>query len=168
MFVKSPINLVYGLRGKCGHREEPSTSTRRCAQQLSISQKSLMQILNKVLNQHANKVQLIQELETTPNGSLTRQGKSSSATKHTFISVDSLTSRIAAFWANENLRMIVEKPMHPQRVASGAVYGLTALSGSTLFENEVCQAVIVNGAREMITDFLLPEIADMKLDDMWF
>ena len=36
------------------------------------------------------------------------------------------------------------------------------------FENEVGQAVTVNGVRyrEMITEFLGPEIEDMDLDDM--
>lgn len=44
--------------------EESSTSTRRRAQQLTISQTSLMRILNKDLSLHAYKVQLNEELKS--------------------------------------------------------------------------------------------------------
>ena len=43
--------------------EEPSTSTRRRAQQLHLSRSSLMNIMHKDLHLHAYKVQLAQELK---------------------------------------------------------------------------------------------------------
>jgi hypothetical protein len=45
--------------------EEPSTSTRRRAQQLHMQRSSLIRILHKDLNMHAYKVRLIQELKPT-------------------------------------------------------------------------------------------------------
>ena len=43
--------------------EEPSTSTRRRAQQLHLSRSSLMNIMHKDLHLHAYKVELTQELK---------------------------------------------------------------------------------------------------------
>lgn len=165
--------------------EEPSTSTRRRAQQLNISRTSLMRILNKDLNLHAYKVQLTQELKPTDhfkrrqyaewlveqtevNGDFTKKIIfSDEAHFHLCGFVNKQNCRI---WANENPQVIVEKPMHPQRVTVWCGLWAGGVIGPYFFENEVGQAVTVNGVRyrEMITDFLWPEIEDMDLDDMWF
>ena len=67
-----------------------------------------------------------------------------------------------------NPRVIVEKLMHPQRVT--VWWGLWAGGIIGPYKNEAGQAVTVNGVRyrEMITNFLWPELEDMYVDDMWF
>ncbi|XP_075149032.1 uncharacterized protein LOC142222665 isoform X2 [Haematobia irritans] len=71
---------------------------------------------------------------------------------------------------NENPRVIVEKPMHPQRVTVWCGLWACGIIGPYFFQNEAGQAVTVNGVRyrEMITNFLGPELEDMDVDDMWF
>ncbi|ERL94889.1 hypothetical protein D910_12162 [Dendroctonus ponderosae] len=101
--------------------EEPSTSTRRRAQQVNISRTSLMRILNKDLNSHAHKVQLPQELkpadhfqrrqyavwlieQTEVNGDFTKKIIFSDHA-HFWLS-GFVSKQNCRIWANENLRVI--------------------------------------------------------------
>ena len=73
-------------------------------------------------------------------------------------------------WANENPRVIVEKPMYPERVTVWCGLWAGGVIGPYFFKNDFGQAATVIGVRyrEMITDLLRPEIEDMNLDNMWF
>ena len=64
--------------------------------------------------------------------------------------------------------MIIEKPMHPQRVTVWCGLWAGGIIGPYFFQNEAGQTVTVNGVRyrEMITNFLWPELEDMDVDDM--
>lgn len=68
-----------------------------------------------------------------------------------------------------NMSLTIQSYAVPLTVSTRGV-GFAATIGPYFFENEVGQAVTVNGVRyrKMITDFLWPEIEDMDLDDMWF
>lgn len=165
--------------------EEPSTSTRRRAQQLHLSRSSLMNIMHKDLHLHAYKVQLAQELKPLDHSKRREWAEwwqematvddqfskkiifSDEAHFHLSGFVNKQNCRI---WANENPRVIVEKPMHPQRVTVWCGLWAGGIIGPYFFQNEAGQAVTVNGVRyrEMITNFLWPELEDMDVDDMWF
>ncbi|XP_075150474.1 uncharacterized protein LOC142224574 [Haematobia irritans] len=60
--------------------------------------------------------------------------------------------------------------MHPQRVTVWCGLWAGDIIGPYFFQNEAGQTVTVNGVRyrEMITNFLWPELDDMDVDDMWF
>src|SRR5215469_12205854 len=164
---------------------KPSTSTRRRAQQLHLSRSSLMTIMHKDLHLHAYKVQLTQELK--PLDHLKRRQWSEwwqematvddqfskkiifsdEAHFHLSVFVNKQNCRI---WANVNPSVIVEKPMHLQRVTVWCGLWAGGFIGPYFFQNDAGQAVTVNGVRyrEMITNFLWPELEDMDVDDMWF
>ncbi|XP_075149038.1 uncharacterized protein LOC142222673 [Haematobia irritans] len=113
--------------------EEPSTSTRRRAQQLHLSRSSLMNIMHKDLHLHAYKVQLSQELKPLDHSKHREWAEwfqematvddqfskkiifSDEAHFHLSGFVNKQNCRI---WANENPRVIVEKPMHPHALWS--------------------------------------------------
>ncbi|CAK9833058.1 hypothetical protein ANTRET_LOCUS9796 [Anthophora retusa] len=125
-------------------REQPSTSTRHRSQELNISRTSLRRILHKDLGMNAYKVQLVQELK--PHDHLMRfrfaqwaEDRliedehfyrkiifSDEAHFHLGGYVNKQNCRI---WGSENPHVIVEKPMHPQRVTvwcgfwSGGIIG---------------------------------------------
>lgn len=165
--------------------EQPSTSTRRRAQQLHLTRSSLMNIMHKDLHLHAYKVQLTQELKPSDHN----QRREWSEWWQEMATVDDQFSKKIIFsdeahfhlsgfvnkqncriWANDNPRVMVEKPMHPQRVTVWCGLWAGGIIGPYFFENEAGQAVTVTGVRyrEMITTFLWPELDDMNVDDMWF
>ena len=165
--------------------EEPSTSTRRRSQQLHLSRSSMMNIMHKDLHLHAYKVQLTQELKPTDHLKRRQWSEwwqekatiddqfptkiifSDEAHFHLSGFVNKQNCRI---WANVNPRVIVEKPMHPQRVTVWCGLWAGGIIGPYFFQNDAGLAVTVNGVRyrEMITNFLWPELDHMNVEDMWF
>ncbi|XP_053949535.1 uncharacterized protein LOC128857797 [Anastrepha ludens] len=189
--VKTPVHArtartaenIAGVRDSVV--EEPSTSTRRRAQQLHLSRSSLMNIILKDLHLHAYKVQLTQELK--PLDHFKRRQCSEwwqeMATVHDQFSKKIIFSGEVHFhlsgfvnkqncriWADDNPRVIAEKPMHSQRVTVWCGLWTGGIIGPYFFQNEAGQAVTVISVRyrEMITNFLWPELEDMDVDDMWF
>ena len=73
-------------------------------------------------------------------------------------------------WASENPKMIIEKPLYPQRVTASCGFWTGEIIGPYFFENEAGAAVSVNGLRyrTMINEFLWPELKDMDVDDVYF
>ncbi len=73
-------------------------------------------------------------------------------------------------WGAENPRVIQERPMHPQRVTVWCGFWAGGVIGPHFFENEAGETVTVNGVRyrDMITNFLWPQLDGMDLEDMWF
>ena len=67
-------------------------------------------------------------------------------------------------WGLENLRVISEKQMYPQRVTVWCGFWAGIIE-PYFFENEA-----VNGARyrDTITQFFLPKLDDINVADMWF
>ena len=112
-------------------REQPSTSTRHRSQQLDISRTSLMRILHKDLVLKQYKVQLVQQLKPTDHLNRLRSANwaqdclaeddefyrkiifSDEAHFHFGGYVNKQNCRI---WGTENPHVVVEKPMHSQRV----------------------------------------------------
>lgn len=73
-------------------------------------------------------------------------------------------------WGSENPHAIHEKQMHPQRATVWCGFWSGGVIGPYFFEDEAEIAVTVNGIRyrNMITEFLWPQLDGMDLDDMWF
>jgi len=90
--------------------------------------------------------------------------KSSFLTKIIFTSVAMSTSIVV--FGGQGIRVVMEKPMHPQRVTvwSGGIIG------PFFFENEQGAAITVNGERyhAMLNEFLLPKFEEKDTDDIWF
>ena len=66
--------------------------------------------------------------------------------------------------------MILEKPMHPQRVTVWCGFWSGGIIGPFFFENEQGAAVTVNGVRycAMINDFLFPALEEEDIGNIWF
>ena len=50
-------------------------------------------------------------------------------------------------WRSENLKMIIEKPLHPQSLTVWSGFWAGGIIGPYLFDNEAGAAVSVNGLR---------------------
>ena len=70
-----------------------------------------------------------------------------------------LRSKIVAFRAQKNPNVIIEKPMHPQRVTVWCGFGYGGIIAPFFLENEQGAAVTVNGERyrAMLNEFMLPK-----------
>jgi hypothetical protein len=73
-------------------------------------------------------------------------------------------------WGAENPRVIREKPLHVQRATVWGRFWAGGVIGSYFFENEAGNAVTVNGVRyrNMITEFLWPQLDGLDMEDVWF
>jgi hypothetical protein len=74
-------------------------------------------------------------------------------------------------WVAENPRVIHEKPLHAQRATVWCGFWAGGVIGPYFFENNAAgNAVTVNEVRyrNMITEFLWPQLDGMDMEDMWF
>jgi len=78
------------------------------------------------------------------------------------------TSRIVIFASSENPHVVMEKPMHSQRVTVWYGFWSDGIIGPFFFENEQGAVVIVNGERyrAMLNEFLLPKFEEEDIDDI--
>ena len=154
--------------------------------ELDIPQTTLHRILHKDLGLKAFKVQLTQELKPVDHHKRRifadwvlqmHQNDPDFHRKIIFsneamysprrLYVNKLNCRI---WGSENPRMIVEKPLHPQRITARCGFWAGGVIGPYSFENEAGATVTMNGLRyrAMINDFLWPELEDIDVDDVYF
>jgi len=95
--------------------------------------------------------------------------KSSFLTKLIFLGgyVNKQNCRI---WRSENPHVVMEKPMHPQRVTVWYGFWSGGIIGPFFFENEQGAAVTINGERYrvMLNEFLFPKFEEEDTDDIWF
>ena len=70
----------------------------------------------------------------------------------------------------ENLRVYIEKPMHPKRVTVWCGFWSRGIIEPFLFENEQEEAVTVNGnrCRAMLNEFLFTKIEEEDIGNIWF
>lgn len=166
-------------------RLNPTTSTRRRSQQVGVSRTTLRRILHKDLGMFAYKVQLVQVLKLNDLPQRFRFAEwalnelnddpdfarkiifSDEAHFHIGGYVNKQNCRI---WGSENPCVVVQKPMHPARVTVWCGFWSGGVIGPFFFENEAGRAVTVNGDRyrDMVTDFLWPELENIDLGELWF
>ena len=166
-------------------RDNPSTSTRHRSQELNISRTSLQRILTKDLGLTPYKIQLVQELKPNDHPMRFQFAQwaeerlmedehfyrkvifSDEAHFHLGGYVNKQNCRI---WGSENPHVIMEKPMHPQRVTVWCGMWSGGIIGPFFFENEAGAAVTVNGERYrgMLEDFFFPQMEGEDIGDIWF
>ena len=73
-------------------------------------------------------------------------------------------------WGSEKPYVIIEKPLHPQRVTVWCEFWYGGIIGLFFFKNKQGAAVTVNGERyrTMLNEFLFPKIEEDDMDDIWF
>ena len=71
---------------------------------------------------------------------------------------------------SENPHVVMEKPMHPQRVIVQCGFWSGGIIGPFFFENEQGAAITVNDERyrAMLNEFLLSKFEEEDTDDIWF
>lgn len=166
-------------------QNNPSTSIRRRAQELGLQRTSLATILHKDLHLFPFKIQLTQEL--LPQDHLRRRTyakrmlqlahdnpdfhekiiMSDEAHFHLNGYVNKQNSR---FWAMENPQIIHQSPLHPLKVTVWCAIWSGGIIGPYFFENENGVTVTVNGERyrDMIENFLTPQLHALGLINMWY
>src|ERR1700712_2636076 len=165
--------------------KSPNLSIPRRSLELDIPKTSLHRILHKDLGLKAYTVQLTQEFKPADHqqrrvfadwvvemheNDLEFHRKiffSDEAYFHLGGFVNKQNFRI---WGSENPRVIVEKPLYPQRVTVWCGLWSSGVIGPYFFENDAGATVTVNGLRyrEMINNFLWPELDGIDLDRVYF
>ncbi|KYM81653.1 Major facilitator superfamily domain-containing protein 6, partial [Atta colombica] len=153
-------------------------STRHRSQNLNISRTSLRRILNKDLGMKPYKVQLVQELKPHDHPIRFRFAEEDEHFYRKIIFSDEAHFHLGGYvnkqncclWGSKNPHIVMEKPMHPQRVTVWCGFWSGGIIGLFFFENEQGAAVIVNGERyrAMLNEFLLLKFEEEDTDDIWF
>ena len=162
--------------------ESPKTSTRRRAQQLNISQRSLRRILKKDLHLFPYKIQLVQKLLSRDHN---QRLKYSSVILNLAREIDNFSEKMimsdeahfhlsgyvnkqnSRFWGSKSPQ-IIHETLHPQKITVWcAIHAKNAIR-PYFFEDENGQTTIVTGDnyRQIIRDFLMPQMEEQNLDSM--
>ncbi|XP_073847016.1 uncharacterized protein [Musca autumnalis] len=134
--------------------EIPNESIRHRAQQLELCPSTLWKILRKDLGLRPYKIQLVQELNDEAhfwlNGYVNKQN--------------------CRILSEENPYKTLETPLHPQKLTVWCALWAGGVIGPYFFRNNAGEAVTVNGDRyrAMITDYFVPELDGMNVDELWF
>jgi hypothetical protein len=165
--------------------DSSGTLIRRRSQQLDIPISTMQRILTKDLHLHAYKIQLTQELKPTDhvqrrefvNWVLENQKVDCNFSKKIIFSDEAhfqldghVNTQTCRIWSAENPRVIHEKLLHVQRATVWCGFWAGGVIGSYFFENDAGNAITVNGVRyrNMITEFLWPQLDGMDMEGMWF
>lgn len=177
------VENIAAVRESIEHN--PSTSVRHRSQHLHISYGTLQRILTKDLHLHPYKIQLTQELKPADHSQrrsfvqwvLENKEVDGEFCKKIILSDEAhfdlsgyVNKQNCRIWGAENPHVIQEQPMHPRRVTVWCGLWAGGVIGPYFFENAAGNVVTVNGVRyrNMITNFLWPELHDMDLENMWF
>jgi len=165
--------------------DDPNESIRRRAQQLEMCPSTTWKILRKDLGLKAYKIQLVHEIKPRDHA----KRRTFAAWAENNIALDPnfqskiLFSDEAHFWLNgyvnkqncriwsdENPREFVEEPLYPKKLTVWCALWAGGIIGPYFFKDDAGNNVTVNGERyrAMITDFFLPHLNDIDVEDYWF
>ncbi|GFW29288.1 uncharacterized protein TNCV_742301 [Trichonephila clavipes] len=73
-------------------------------------------------------------------------------------------------WSEANLQVYVETPLHPENLTVWCALWAGGIIGSYFFKTDEGHNVTVNGDRyrAMITNFLIPELNNHDVQELWF
>ena len=165
--------------------EDGKTSIRKRSQQLNLCYSTTWKILHKDLSFSAYKIQLVQQLK--PNDNQLRMSFVQWA-EEKLVNDPQFANKIifsdeAHFWLNgyvnkqncriwsdENPEEFVEKPLHPEKLTVWCGLWAGGIIGPYFFRDDDGRNVTVSGDRyrEMLRNFLLPELQNINIEDMWF
>ena len=76
----------------------------------------------------------------------------------------------ARFWAFENPKVIHQRPLRVSKVRVACGVTFSRIVGPYFFEDANGNAVFINGDqyRQMIRDYLLPEMRNMNVENIFF
>lgn len=166
-------------------QENPRQSIPRRAQTLGLSQTSTWRILRRDLGLHPYKIQLTQSLKVNDHRQrrafadwvLERLEENPNFGRKIIFSDEAhfwmngyVNKQNCRIWDDANPHEIHQVELHPKKVTVWCGFWAGGIIGPFFFENDVGEAITVNGERyrRMITDLFLPALDDMGLDDMWF
>lgn len=165
--------------------QNPRTSTRRRAQELEISRRSLQRVLKKELHVHPYKISTVQKLQ--PSDPQTRykfaqrmmglQAENDGFFDNIIFSDEAnfylsgyVNRQNYRIWGSENPRAILEQAHYPEKVNVWCGFWSGGVIGPFFFENDRGKALTTNGERyrDMIVNFLWPELEQLDVSQMWF
>lgn len=165
--------------------ENDNVSIPRRSQELGLSTMTTWRILRLDLGLHPYKMVLAQELKPTDHRlrrefadwALESMENDPDFHRKIIFSDEAhfwlngfVNKQNCRYWCESNPQVVHESPLHPQRITvwCGLWYG--GIIGPYFFKNDDGLAVTVNGNRyrEMLTEFLFPEIDNIDGDDIMF
>lgn len=162
----------------------PRRSTRRRAQALGMSRRSLQRILHGHLKFHPYKIMVVQKL--LPTDHLQRLQFSQRMLElmedenvvimmsdEAHFHIDGYVNKQnCRYWADASPRDLHQRPLHSDKVTVWCGVSKLGIIGPFFFENEREQAVTVTSQRyvAMINEFMIPQLEENNYDKdkMWF
>lgn len=163
----------------------PNVSLSKRSTQLELSKTSLWRILKKDLSLFRYKIQITQHLKDTDPPLRLRYAQSV-ANKVTqdpnfwqkivmsdeaqFTLYGSVNRQNIRFWAAENPCVIHQQPLYDKKVTVWCGICSEKIIGPYFFEDENGTTVTVNGDRyrDMLTNFVKPQIDALGIEGLWF
>ncbi|XP_039295229.1 uncharacterized protein LOC120353885 [Nilaparvata lugens] len=179
--IRTPENVQ---RVRTAFEQSPERSARRHSLALGISDRSLRRILHFDLKFHPFKIMIAQELRPVDYANrqnLCEQMLAQIPPHAAFFSSDEAHFHLSGcvnkqnfrYWAEENPRIIHERPQHSPKVTVWCAISQFGVVGPYFFEEEEV-TVTVNSQRyvSMLRNFLQPKLEEMVeehgLADLWF
>ena len=74
------------------------------------------------------------------------------------------------YWSATNPNVLLETPLHPQKVTVWCDFHAGGVIGPYFFVDENDRHITLNGERyrAMLEDYLWPELDELDINDMWF
>lgn len=160
----------------------PRRSTKQHALRIGISDSSVRRILHKDLNFHPYKLQIVQCLK--PNDyqqrilfceTMLRMFQENDDQVNNLWMSDEAHFHLSGFvnkqnfryWAEENPRLLHEKPLHAQKVTVWCAISASGIIGPYFYEDEAGNTVTVSSQRyvQMIQNFLTPQLAGFQVNN---
>jgi hypothetical protein len=182
--VRTPANI---LSVRDAMSQSPNKSLRRLSQQVGISLSTVQKIVKADLHLHPYKIQVVQMLQPLDNHQrlafatwlLQQANEDASFIDNFFMSDEAhfhlsgiVNKQNTRFWATENPRLLLETPLHSERVTVWCAISSQHIIGPYFFQNEQGDSLTVTGDRyrQMLQNFFIPQLQlrRIRLHRTWF